>query len=421
MAQIVSGEGRGVDPHGELAGLGKGRDHGCHDERPPTPTPQDNPNRHVPCDVRHDCENQQYHRNSQRDADRRATVGDVQPDKMSEPQTMLDVDCSLNLRVGEWVEVRSAEEILATLDDRQDVGGLPFMPEMLQFCEKQFRVSASAHKTADTIDYFCLRRMENAVHLEGLRCDGVAHGGCQSGCLLFWKERWLRRVPDEQIGLNRDRMTETASTRSNLDLELQKLSQATMRPAANGGQACYRCQATEMRKATSDVRRLDRWNPLFYVRDLTSGNVQPLDFIRFGLLAMLNSFSLQWFNCRCYPLLRGVAGPKTPSLHLNLQAGELVRVRSKREIARTLNSNFQNRGMWFDVEMALYCEKGKYQVLRRVEKIINERTGEMLNLKNPCIILKGATCSGNYLHQRMFSRRRDYFFWREVWLERVST
>ena len=37
-----------------------------------------------------------------------------------------------------------------------------------------------------------MRSMKNAVFLEGLRCDGSAHGGCQRGCLFFWKEAWLK-------------------------------------------------------------------------------------------------------------------------------------------------------------------------------------------------------------------------------------
>ena len=31
-----------------------------------------------------------------------------------------------------------------------------------------------------------LRRMERTVFLDGARCDGGAHGGCQVGCLFFW-------------------------------------------------------------------------------------------------------------------------------------------------------------------------------------------------------------------------------------------
>ena len=39
-------------------------------------------------------------------------------------------DHTLNLRVGELVEVRSEDEILATLDVDGELEGLPFMPEM---------------------------------------------------------------------------------------------------------------------------------------------------------------------------------------------------------------------------------------------------------------------------------------------------
>jgi hypothetical protein len=70
--------------------------------------------------------------------------------------------------------------------------------------------------------------------------------------------------------------------------------------------------------------------------------------------------------------------------------------------------------------MVPYCGKGPIRVLCRVEKLINEKTGEMMKLKNPCIILDGVTCSGNYLTQRMFSPRREYMYFREIWLERFS-
>ena len=89
-----------------------------------------------------------------------------------------------------------AEEILRTLDSFGTLESLPFMPEMLQYCGRRFRVYKRADKTCDTIDWGLLRRMENASHLEELRCDGAAHGGCQAGCLLFWKDAWLKRVDE---------------------------------------------------------------------------------------------------------------------------------------------------------------------------------------------------------------------------------
>jgi hypothetical protein len=32
------------------------------------------------------------------------------------------------------------------------------------------------------------------VVLDGLRCSGLSHEGCQRLCLLFWKTAWLRSV-----------------------------------------------------------------------------------------------------------------------------------------------------------------------------------------------------------------------------------
>ena len=297
------------------------------------------------------------------------------------------------------------------------------MPEMLQYCGKRFRVYSSAHKTADTIELFSIRKLANSVHLEELRCEGTSHGGCQAGCLLFWKECWLKRIPEDRAAVGSN-VRESVSTgeRGSSAVKLNSLSclsRCTRRPVADGEPERYRCQATEMLKATTEVRRRDRWDPRFYVRDLTSGNVSLFDFIRFGALAMLNAFLRHWFGCY-YPCLRGLAVEKTPSSELNLQEGELVRVRAKEEIERTLNRHFRNRGLWFDVEMVPYCRNGNYRVLRRVEKIINEKTGEMMKLANPCLILDGVTCSGNYSYQRMFSRRHEYLYWREIWLERVN-
>ena len=42
--------------------------------------------------------------------------------------------------IGDVVEVKSAEEILAELDERGELDSLPFMPEMLQFCGQRFVV-----------------------------------------------------------------------------------------------------------------------------------------------------------------------------------------------------------------------------------------------------------------------------------------
>src|SRR5947208_4054776 len=98
----------------------------------------------------------------------------------------------LGLRAGDVVEIRSEREILTTLDERGKLDGLPFMPEMLQFCGTRTRVFRRADKTCDTVISYTSRRLTNTVHLADLRCDGQRHGGCQAGGWPSWREAWLR-------------------------------------------------------------------------------------------------------------------------------------------------------------------------------------------------------------------------------------
>ena len=320
---------------------------------------------------------------------------------------------TLGLRAGDWVEVLSAPEILATLDDAQSLEGLPFMPEMLQYCGRRFRVYKSAHKTCDTIGTYAIRRMSGAVHLEGLRCDGEAHAGCQAGCLLYWKEAWLKRTKPGPATTDEPRSTSTGG------VEWAVLMKGTRVPTNPGEAERFRCQATDLLKFTTEVRRRGRWDPRLYIKDLTSGNVTLAEFVKYGLFAMVNAFTERWLGYR-YPHLCGRAGKQTPTAKLDLQAGEFVRVRSRDEIMATLGPNMKNRGLHFDVEMAPFCAMGSERVLTRVERIVDEKTGLLVELPNPCLILDGVTCSGLLSSSRMFCPRNIYPFWREVWLERVD-
>ena len=109
---------------------------------------------------------------------------------------------NLDLRAGEIVEVRSQKEIFATLDDQGKLKGLRFTPEMVKSCGKQFRV----YKKLDKIILEAtgeLRKIKSGtVLLEGVFCDGCAHGGCDRSCFSFWREAWLKRVASDAPGRN---------------------------------------------------------------------------------------------------------------------------------------------------------------------------------------------------------------------------
>jgi len=341
-------------------------------------------------------------------------------------RNQLSVPEQLGLRAGEWVVVRSRDEILATLDERACLDNLPFQPEMLAFCGRQMQVAKVAHKTCDTINKTGGRRMHNAVHLVGGRCDGSAHGGCQADCVFFWKEAWLKRVDDKSAATpaaSRGRCGEEDVTRG----ARQPGEENSLDPA-------WVCQTTALYDATEP---LAWWNVLQYVRDVTTGNhsvwhmtklltaatYRNLIGLGYGyrvLVAIYNAFQ-KLHGGRPYPVDSGLVpdGEQTPVEILDLQPGEWVEIRSPEEIRRTLSRRGFNRGMRFDMESLMYCG-GRYRVQMRVDRIINENTGKMMQMKNSCIQLEDVYCRAECTHRRLGCPRAMNTYWREIWLRRVD-
>src|SRR5579859_3985277 len=147
------------------------------------------------------------------------------------------------LRRGDLVEVRSATEILATLDERGELEGVPFMPEMVRLCGQRFKVSARAERVCDTINWSGARSIINTVLLEDRRCDGSGHGGCEAECRLYWKEAWLVRVmPSESV---RVVQVDEESAATLHELAFRNATSGDANPGPR-----YRCQATQAFEAS---------------------------------------------------------------------------------------------------------------------------------------------------------------------------
>jgi hypothetical protein len=189
------------------------------------------------------------------------------------------------------------------------------------------------------------------------------------------------------------------------------------------GEETYSCQATELIRAAPE--RIPSWNLRQYVLDVRSGNATTLAMIRSLCVGLFNEFQdlsrkylprlLRIRGGRRFPFIEGKLR-RTPQETLDLRPGELVRVKSRQEIVQTLDMHNRNRGMSFDAEMLKYCGR-QARVLRRVERIIDERTGRMQYLKNPCIVLEDVICTSDY---HRLCPRGIYPYWRETWLERVE-
>ena len=340
---------------------------------------------------------------------------------------------SRRLSAGEWVEVRSKEEILKTLDENGCIDGMPFMPEMLAFAGRRFRVFRRAHKTCDTVNMTGGRRVRDAVHLEETRCTGASHGGCEAACLIFWKSQWLRRV-DDSAATSPRLVDPSVEARGVTEVELM----ATTRASGSDEEPVFRCQATQLPAATAPLKW---WDFRQYVEDVTSGNESPVELLRgatyaivFGLInATVRRRRIHGLAIRLYDWIQGLRGgvpyprrygrippgEKTPARHLDLAPGELVRVCSYEQILGTLDANNKNRGLYFDAEEVPYCGKS-FRVRCRVSRIIDEQSGKMIPIKGNSVILEGAWCQGHYSDRRMYCPRAIFPIWRETWLERVE-
>jgi hypothetical protein len=322
---------------------------------------------------------------------------------------------TLDLQPGELVRVRSAREIFSTLDARGTLDNLPFMPEMANYCGRTFTVSKRADKTCGP-DHG-LRRMHDTVHLSNVRCDGSAHGGCQAACLMFWKEAWLERAA--QNGVPKAQRL-TADEQAFLEHTL--VPQATNGDGPAAHEQTWRCQATELPRAST---QLHGWQVDQYARDARNwGFLKVLRSLFIEALNRVQQISrrrlprfLRFRDGQTYPF---IAGPlekgQTPSAKLGLQPGDLVRIKSKDEIVKTLDRTSHNRGLSFDSEMVRYCGRTA-RVRSRVQMLLDEDTGKMVHIKSDCIILEGVTCTADY---HRLCPRGIYPYWREIWLEKIS-
>ena len=217
----------------------------------------------------------------------------------------------LSLRVGQLVEVRSEDEILATLDANGMLEDLPFMPEMVRFCGQQFRVGAVAHKLCDTQSRTGMRRMTQ------LRAPGR-----RGRPLRRWR---ARRLPGRLPALLEDRLAQAG----------RRSGRRPTRPAGRRPlrRACCRCWSRRPAARRRHRRRSGARRPSCcgrrrsrcrsrdlaqYVQDVRTGNVSVAWSSRAFLVGMFNRVqgitervlpnALRFRGGRPWKFLRGRAG-----------------------------------------------------------------------------------------------------------------
>jgi hypothetical protein len=302
-----------------------------------------------------------------------------------------------NLRPGDFVEVKSPGEILQTLDSDGTVGRLPFMPEMVEFCGRRFRISKRVVKTCYYGASSGMRKFpaEDVVLLEGLRCSGGAHDGCQKACTIFWREAWLRKVEGP------------GTIQPSVYPENSKWLRARLKTST--GPKTYFCQASEILNATVELSRWERFGKAF--GEIRSGNC--------GVLEMTRRIGI-WLFWKARKVFLGAYArgdqKSTPVESLNLRSGEWIEIKPLASITKTLDEKAYNRGLYFTPAMGGLCGE-QHRVERRPEKIIVDGTGEMRQLRNT-VFLEGSLC-GCACVAFGGCPRGEFAYWREIWLRRA--
>ena len=304
-----------------------------------------------------------------------------------------------SLKIGDWVRVRSADQIEKTLVDGR-VEGLPFMPEMVAYCDHSFRIKRFATKVCVNDESIEICSLKNCVILQmENRCDGSSHGNCDMGCDFIWKLGWLIEVDQPPVA-------DAKPTVADIPEFWSQLVQISTYGGGQPNRFC--CQATELAHAT------DRLSPLQFKQYVTDSKLNKVS--KFAIGKFIASVLLKKITKRSDNLV-GPCRERTPaSKPLNI--GDQVRINSLEEIRSTLDENGCNRGLWFDPkEMASFCGQ-ELVVSRKIERLIDETTGELKVLKTPSYVLSETSCSGIF---RRFCTRGMLHFWREVWLTKTSS
>jgi hypothetical protein len=299
---------------------------------------------------------------------------------------------------GDVVRVRPLPEILATLDGQAALDGMPFQPEMIPFCGREARVFRCLDKIYDYGRTKRMRRLEGCVLLGNMHCDGSAHDGCEADCYLIWKTEWLQRVDPSGQAVPAPAAVAPVATP-------EIVAAATRRGDV------FRCQFTDLHGCTREYPRTSLERDLV---PLLSGNYSAKAW-SLALLTRLFNAIQAWRGSVQYPPLPPIGEHRSADVS-PLNAGDRVVVLPIETIARTLNKQGKNKGLWFDVEMVRHCGR-EYRVSRRVQKIVDDATGQIRQMKTPCIMLEGCDSTGEGLH---FNPQHDPIFWRESWLGAVD-
>jgi hypothetical protein len=105
---------------------------------------------------------------------------------------------TLDLQPGEWVRVKSVEEIIETISPDNRNRGLTFDREMLKYCGRTAQVLRRVDHIIDEATGRMLTMKTPCIVLADVVCTSDYHRNCPRGIYPYWREIWLERVPGRE-------------------------------------------------------------------------------------------------------------------------------------------------------------------------------------------------------------------------------
>lgn len=293
---------------------------------------------------------------------------------------------------GSPVRVKSKERILQSAYLAGQQGNGLFMEQMWEYCGKEFKVLKKVNHVFDEYRHTMHETRSPYYILEGLICNGHIRNldcHCDRSCYFLWHEQWL----EESISVKNNDADQSFS-----DSPEQNCSENSPKNL----ECSLNCQLT-------NIRCIADQNSAF--NNIFQHTVSMLGKLKGRLL----SYCKTWLESPSFK--REEKGERMDN-ELFLQAGDTVRIRTKPEINRILDSENKTGGCGFAKEMYLHCGR-VYKVLKPITSFYDEARGKVLKSKN-MVILENVTCSGKFKLFPWRCNRTCFYFWRKEWLEKVT-
>jgi len=127
----------------------------------------------------------------------------------------------------------------------------------------------------------------------------------------------------------------------------------------------------------------------------------------------------RWYKKMVFRFLHDVLNVgKSPDLHKDqIHVGDLVRIRDKADIKRTLDGLRKTTGCSFALPMYKECGQ-EHRVYKKVDYFFDEYQQKMVRC-NGILLLEGSYCSGKTAYLETCDRT-CFYFWQASWLEKVG-